>query len=393
MLEEQKNINPNNKSCLEKMKGQFTLKYIFLYLTPSKRLELVRYNKRYQEMLNIGLNDYEKEYKKIGIEIELNPVKNNPAIFINIPKKKEPYFHIFFDDDVRESIIKKNFITKNEKIKRAKIVIDDGVKSLAKLFMECKCIQRINFIKFNIKNINNMSRMFQGCSSLEEILFSNIITDEVKRMESMFSNCSSLKEINLSKFETNNVRNMSWMFHGCSSLEKINLSNFSTKNVKDMRNMFFNCSSIKHLDLSCFDTNNVKDMQNMFGYCSSLESLDLSNFNTDSVGNMSAMFIGCSKLEKLNLANFHGHNAGNIGMMFQDCTSLKELDLSQFVTNNAYNNGSKTLFITSSSCTSFLTNMKIKNVIITSGMFSGCKALKYSSVVDLLILNELIKHK
>jgi len=392
MTEEQKNINPNNKSCLEKMKGQFTLKYIFLYLNPNKQLQLIRYNKRYQEMLNIGINDYEKEYKKIGIEIELNPVKNNPAKFINIPKKNEPYFHIFFDDDVRESIIKKNFITKNEKIKRVKIVIDDGVKSLAKLFMECKCIKRIHFVKFNIKNINNMSWMFQDCSSLEEILFSNIITDKVKSMESMFSNCSSLKEINLSKFETNNVRNMRWMFHYCPSLKRINLSNFSTQNVKDMRNMFFFCSSLTHLDLSCFDTNNVKDMQNMFGHCSSLESLDLSNFNTDSVGNMNAMFNGCSKLKKLNLSNFHGHNVGNIGIMFQDCTSLKELDLSQFVTNNVYNNGSITKVITSS-CANFFTNMKIKNVIITSGMFSGCKALKYSSVVDSLILDELIKHK
>ena len=104
------------------------------------------------------------------------------------------------------------------------------------------------------------------------------------------------------------------------------------------------------------------------------------------------MFTGCFKLEILNLSNFHGYNVGNIGMMFQDCTSLKELDLSQFVTNNIHNNGTITKFITSSNAF-FFSNMKIKNVIITSGMFSGCKALKYSSVVDLLILKELILDK
>ena len=181
MIEEQKDTNSNNIRYLDKMKGQFTLKYIFLYLKPNKQLQLIRYNKRYQEKLNIGINDYEREYKKIEISIELNPIKNNPSKFINITKKNEPHFHIFFNDDVRETTKKKNYLMKSDGVKKVKIVIDDGVKSLAKLFMECKCIRRINFIKFNIKEIKNMSRMFQSCSSLEEILFSNIITEKVKK--------------------------------------------------------------------------------------------------------------------------------------------------------------------------------------------------------------------
>ena len=71
---------------------------------------------------------------------------------------------------------------------KIKIIIDEDIKSLHKLFNECKCIKKINFIKFNKNNIHDMSFMF--------------------------FECRSLKELNLNNFNTINVTDMSWMFCG-----------------------------------------------------------------------------------------------------------------------------------------------------------------------------------
>ena len=68
-------------------------------------------------------------------------------------------------------------------LKIIKIIIEYQVESFDRLFYKCKCIESINFKKFNRNNINIMS-----C---------------------MFSYCSSLKELNLNNFNTNNVTDMS----------------------------------------------------------------------------------------------------------------------------------------------------------------------------------------
>ena len=238
-------LDANNKFNfpfkLSKSIGKFTLQYIFNYLRLNRLLDLIRYNKTLQKLLNKNISDYEKEYKKIEIEIELNKVKNKKIKFINIPKKEESFYHIFFDTDYKEVFNKSNYIIANNNINKVKIIIDNGIKSLKKLFADCKYIKSINIIKFNNTDIINMAWMFDRCFSLKEINLSKVVTDKVKNMSSMFCYCSSLKEINLSSFETNNVRNMSWMFCDCKSLESLNISSFSTKNVKNMRNMFCGC--------------------------------------------------------------------------------------------------------------------------------------------------------
>ena len=70
---------------------------------------------------------------------------------------------------------------------KIRIIIDYQIKSFKNLFKYCKCIEYINFIKFNRNNITNMS--------------------------SMFNECSLLKELNITNFNTNNVINMRYMFY------------------------------------------------------------------------------------------------------------------------------------------------------------------------------------
>ena len=161
-------LDANNKFNfpfkLSKSIGKFTLQYIFNYLRLNRLLDLIRYNKTLQKLLNKNISDYEKEYKKIEIEIELKKVKNKKIKFINIHKKEESFYHIFFDNDYKEVLNKRNYIIENTHVNKVKIIIDNGIKSLKKLFVECEYIKIINFIKFNNNDIINMDCMFNNFS-------------------------------------------------------------------------------------------------------------------------------------------------------------------------------------------------------------------------------------
>ena len=233
--------NNSHKIILWKMiKSKYILKQITDNLQQNKLLEIIRYNHNFQKIINININDYKKEYFKI--EIEIIPSDNTYGKFISISKNNEAHYHIYFNNNKKETKVKK--ITKPDNVKKIKIIIDNKMKSLIGLFKKCTCIKSINFIKFNRRDIKNMSEMFYGCYSLEELNLLRLKTDNVEDMSYMFYECSILKELNLSNFNTNNVTNMSHMFYNCSSLKKLNFSNFNTNKVTNMLFMFFGCSSL-----------------------------------------------------------------------------------------------------------------------------------------------------
>ena len=233
--EQNENIN-----IFTNIKSKYVLKKLFEYLPQKKLLQISKYNKELQNILNIGVKDY-KDYLKI--EIEIIPVKSVENIynktFINF-SHDESYYHIFFNDKKEE--IKRNYYTEDDKVTKIKVFIDYEINSLSGLFSLCTCIKSVNFIKFTRNKIINLNSIFYKCSSLKELNLSNFNTNKVTDMGSMFYGCRSLKELNLSKFNTNNVTNMRYMFYGCSSLKELNLSNFNTSNVTDMNCMFSGCS-------------------------------------------------------------------------------------------------------------------------------------------------------
>ena len=187
-----------SKDIFKKLKNDYFLRKLFNYLLKNKSLDIIKYNNKIKDRINISIKDY-KEYSEIysSIEIELKPVNNKYGEFININQEDEIYYHIYFNDNKEE--IKRNDLNENDNVSKIKIIIDYQVKSFEELFFYCKCIEYINFKKFYRNNINNMVCMFYECSSL--------------------------KELNLSNFNTNNVTNMKFMFYGCSSLRELNLSN------------------------------------------------------------------------------------------------------------------------------------------------------------------------
>ena len=217
-------LNRNN-NILIKIRSKYIVIEIFNHLRQNGLLKLIKYNKKFQKIMDKKLKDYKNEFSKI--EIEIIPKENTYGKFIDIPLNKN--IHIYFNDNKEE--IKKKKITKEDNIKKIKIIIEHKIRSLFRFFFQCKCIRKINFIKFNNPNIKNMG--------------------------DMFSRCSSLEEINLSNFNTNNAVDISGMFFGCSSLKELNLSNFNTNKVNDMSRMFFGCSS--ELSLICENNRIIKE--------------------------------------------------------------------------------------------------------------------------------------
>ena len=131
-----------------------------------KKLEIVRYNKKIQNRLNLSIKDY-KEYSETysSIEIEIITIKGGYGKFININEKDKLYYHIYFNDNKEEiknkyRIKEEDGVTKHEyyieekdKVTKIKIIIDYQVKSFKKLFKECHCIESINFKKFYRNNV------------------------------------------------------------------------------------------------------------------------------------------------------------------------------------------------------------------------------------------------
>ena len=163
-MNESKNekLKTKSKVGFENLKSNFIFKKILEYMKKNKSLEIIKYNKKLQKRLNLSINDYEE---CLSTEIELKIVDNKYGKFINIPDKDKEYYHIYFNNSNEE--IKRNYLFNNEKVKIIKIIIDYQVTSFQNLFYYCKCIESINFYKFNRNNITNMSYMFEDCSSLK----------------------------------------------------------------------------------------------------------------------------------------------------------------------------------------------------------------------------------
>ena len=404
----QKNKEINEICLFNKVKCKYLLKQIFNTLKRTKCLNYIRYSKNIQNKLDINSADYLNEYSKIVLEIKLKPIEDQIFKFINTNKNYQPYCHFYFDDNPID--VKRNYITKNEKIGKILIIIDDEIKSFERLFEQRKYIKEINFLRFNRKDIKQMNNMFSSCSSLEIINLSRFKTDNVSNMSYMFYGCSSLKQIDLSNFQTHESTNMSYMFSECTSLKTIDLSNFNTSKVINMKGMFCGCSSLEKVNLTNFNTNIVSDMSQMFKKCLSLKQINLSNFNTSEVENMCEMFQECSSLKELNLSNFKINKIILMNYIFGGCSSLEKLNISNFNTQNIFFINCRLtqtkfsyiftnivepikliLKMSPFSCMNYIPNFNNPLIIGMINIFDQCFSLKDITCNDSLIMNEFAK--
>ena len=253
-IKENESAKPNPN--IENIKSRYILSKIIDNMPKKIKLEIVRYNKKIQNILNLSVNDYKEYYE--GIEIEIIPVKGEYGKFIHIDNENDKlYYHIYFNDN-KEEIKNKYRIEQEDKVTKIKIIIDNQVTSFRKLFFNCKCIESIKFKKFYRNNITDMSLMFSGCSSLNDLNINNFNTNNVINMACMFAGCSSLKELNSTHFNTNNVTYMGCMIFKCLSLKELNLTNFNTNNITNIRGMFYGCSDDLKMKIKS-ENKNIKD--------------------------------------------------------------------------------------------------------------------------------------
>ena len=332
-----------------KIKSKYILKKIFQNIKQNKYLQLIKYNKKIQYKLDKSIEDY-KEYNQIEIELRPKLEYKDKSKFINKNDYDRFNIHIYINDDRKES--DSCFLEANQNIQKIVIKIDFEKKSLKGLFKNCDCLEEINFIKFNRKDIIDMSEMFRGCINLNKIFLLNFKSDNVTNMSYMFGGCSSITNLNILKFNTAKVKYMHNMFERCSKIEYLNLENFNTANVISMNDMFYECTSLKKVNFYNFNTVNVSNMSYMFYNCTSLEELNINNFDTSNVIDMSFMFYNCNKIKELNLQKFNTSNVINMTNMFDGCKKLNNLNIPYFEVNN--NTRIKSMF---SRCNSHLKNI------------------------------------
>ena len=115
-----KNLSSNKKlefleSDCDNVKSKYILKQILDDLSQKKILEMVKYNKKIQERLDIKIDNY-KEFCKLYSSIEFELKINNDNLFdykfINI-KGDESYYHFYFNNNKKEE--KRKTITDKDK--------------------------------------------------------------------------------------------------------------------------------------------------------------------------------------------------------------------------------------------------------------------------------------
>ena len=162
---ENENAKPN--PITEKIKSDYFLQKLYDNMTKKKKLEIVKYNKKIQNRINLSVKDY-KEYSETftPIEIEIIPVKGEYGKFIHIDNDNDKlYYHIYLNDNKEEIKNKykvneddgvtrhEYYIEEEDKVTKIKIIINYQVTSFRKLFFNCKCIESINFKKFYRNNV------------------------------------------------------------------------------------------------------------------------------------------------------------------------------------------------------------------------------------------------
>ena len=90
------------KVDLEDLKSDYFIIKIFGIMKNNKSLEIVKYNKKLQKRLNLGINDYKQYFELFSpIELELTLADNEYnryGFFINILDEEKKYYQIYFND-------------------------------------------------------------------------------------------------------------------------------------------------------------------------------------------------------------------------------------------------------------------------------------------------------
>ena len=115
---------------IHNIKSQFLLQNLFNMIPKKKSLLIVKYNKKIQNKININIKDYKNYCEQYTtIEIEIIPAKGKYGLFYN--RKDFKNFHPYFNDN--KKVTKQNYILKEDKVTKIRLVIDYPIISFKKL--------------------------------------------------------------------------------------------------------------------------------------------------------------------------------------------------------------------------------------------------------------------
>ena len=269
------------------VKCKYIICRIFSNMNLIRKCNILAYN---YQLLKIT-DTTPKQSRTIPItKIELNINNNFNHKFINM-KYNESLYYIYFDNSVEVHHI--DTYKYGEVLKKITIYINYKVRSLAKLFQNCVCIDNVSFERMQNPDYEDFNSMFHGCINLKSIKFNSINTINVKNMSAMFFECNNLKNIDLSLFDTNNVLYMNYMFAECKALQILDLSNISMKNLIEANHMFYKCSALKNIIFSNITTKKLQYMAHMFHGCEQLININLSSFKLNKVRYINHLCQNC----------------------------------------------------------------------------------------------------
>lgn len=178
------------------------------------------------------------------------------------------------------------------------IILKDGTNLTS--YDDIQNKDEVIFISEDLSLQENLSSKYEFYKSLKLIIAKNL-TANVKRTDYMFGDCKSLESLLLINWDVSNVTNMQGMFFCCESLKDIDdLNNWDVSNVTKMRSMFKCCYNLSNIDcLENWNTINVTDMSWMFESCTSLNNIKVLNkWKVNSNLNSNSMFFGSGLSKK-----------------------------------------------------------------------------------------------
>ncbi len=314
---------------------------------------------------------------------------------------------------------------------------DEGVKSLNRMFYNCKSLDTVNCENWNISNVESLKEMFRE-SSIENFTLKDTAINKCTDLSYIFYSCPNLNSVDMSNLEAKNaiwinnmfqyssvqkvnfsgsdmsgvssvINNNASPFNSCSSfnefngegwilssatdihglfkglpIEKVNLKNCNMENIQYVNQLFMDCKSldIANVNLSGWNISGVKSMKEMFRN-SSITSFDITNafvhdendmVNFEELTDLSYMFYDCKSMTgSVNLSNLNAKNASSINNMFNNST-VQIINFTNCDMSSVTNLSN--LLKDCKSLTQFnAKGWKLSSATSISGMFSGCSSI------------------
>ena len=135
----EKNKNEKGNNLLIEVRSKYILGQILELLKESKKLSIIKYNKKLQNKIDINL-EYFKKFS-LNVIIEIIPLINKNGKFINYTRADNAQFiHIFFDNSKEE--IHRNKIYSEDNVEKIKVELNYRFVEFNELFEGCDCIEK-----------------------------------------------------------------------------------------------------------------------------------------------------------------------------------------------------------------------------------------------------------